>query len=114
MLLPLMKMCLLMLITVRWFFPFLYLFTNRFKYYLVDRSLFADEYVQCLNARGWVMSRALVERTSRVLTVPGFSDDNGTYLVYDTNIVVTVFISRQRAFFDTEYMYQMERRSLLL
>ena len=54
------------------------------------------------------MSRALVERCSRAKIVSGYAGDADTYLVYTTDIVVTGFISRQRAFFDTEQMYQLD------
>ena len=53
------------------------------------------------------MSRALVERCIRPKIVSGFSGDREDYLVYSTDIIVIGFISKQRAFFDTEYMYQL-------
>ena len=76
--------------------------------FLVDRSLISDEYIQYLRSLGYCMSRALVERCIRPRIISGFPGDRETYLVYSTNIVIIGFISKQRAFFDTEYMYQLE------
>ena len=75
----------------------------------MDLSLPGDAYIQHLSAAGYCMSFARLDRDIQKKVLPDNSGCLGTKSVFNITLVLTCFISRQRAFLDTPLMHELER-----
>ena len=74
----------------------------------MDLSLPSDAYIQHLNAAGYCMSFARLDRDVQKKVLPDNTGCLGTKSVFNINLMLTCFISRQRAFLDTPHMHELE------
>ena len=79
----------------------------------MDLSIPNDRYIQHLRAAGYCMSFARVERDVQAKFLPDALGQLGTKSIFNINLVLTCFISKQRAFLDTPYMHNLGRNIIL-